>query len=102
MESRLPDLFRLAQASRKALVEQYPELLAEPDFDPQTDWNPSYAKLLNRIRVEDMPARQQQARDEERRWQDLFRTTLAAKLASAIRDVSKAISDFNFQLRKPA
>lgn len=101
LENKLPGIADRLQLLRQGLVDQHPELRAEPDFDPKTAWNPSYEKLLDRIRVEDMPARQQQARDEEQRWQDLFRTTVAARLASAIRDVRKTITDLNLQLRKP-
>jgi uncharacterized protein YPO0396 len=101
LEAKLPGFERELLLLRQGLVDQHPELRAEPDFDPKTAWNPSYEKLLGRIRVEDMPARQQQARDEEQRWQDLFRTTVAARLASAIRDVRKTITDLNLQLRKP-
>ncbi|MEP6670690.1 MAG: SbcC/MukB-like Walker B domain-containing protein [Chthoniobacter sp.] len=101
LESKLPGIADRVQLLRQGLVDQHPELRAEPDFDPKTAWNPSYAKLLDRIRVEDMPARQQQARDEELRWQDLFRTTVASRLASAIRDVRKTITDLNLQLKKP-
>jgi len=101
LESRLPDIETRLLLLRQGLVDQHPDLRAEPDFDPQTDWNPSYQKLLDRIRVEDMPARQQQARDEEQRWQNLFRTTVAARLSIAIRDVRKTIGDLNLQLKKP-
>ncbi len=101
LESRLPDIEDRLLLLRQGLVDQHPDLRAEPDFDPQTAWNPSYRKLLDRIRVEDMPARQQQARDEEQRWQNLFRTTVAARLSIAIRDVRKTISDLNLQLKKP-
>lgn len=101
LESRLPDIEDRLLLLRQGLVDQHPDLRAEPDFDPQTAWNPSYRKLLDRIRVEDMPARQQQARDEEQRWQSLFRTTVAARLSIAIRDVRKTIGDLNLQLKKP-
>jgi len=101
LENKLPGIAERLQLLREGLADQHPELRAEPDFDPKTAWNSSYAKLLERIRVDDMPARQQQAREEEQRWQDLFRTTVAARLASAIRDVRKTITDLNLQLRKP-
>jgi len=101
LESRLPDIEQRLDLIRKGLVDQHPDLRAEPDFDPQTDWNPSYRKLLDRIRVEDMPTRQQQALEEEQRWQNLFRTTVAARLSIAIRDVRKTIGDLNLQLKKP-
>lgn len=101
LESRLPDLENLLLSFRQGLVDQHPDLRAEPDFDPQTAWNPSYQKLLDRIRVEDMPARQHQAREEEQRWETLFRTTVAARLSLAIRDVRKTIGDLNLQLKKP-
>lgn len=48
-----------------------------------------------------MPLRKQQALEEERRWQDLFRTTVAARLSSAIQDVRRVIGDLNLQLKKP-
>lgn len=101
LESRLPDIEDRLLLLRQGLVDQHPDLRSEPDFDPQTAWNPSYRKLLDRIRVEDMPARLQQARDEEQRWQNLFRTTVAARLSIAIRDVRKTIGDLNLQLKKP-
>ena len=101
LESRLPDIEDRLHLLRQGLVDQHPDLRAEPDFDPETGWNASYAKLLERIKVEDMPARQQQAREEEQRWQDLFRTTVAARLSIAIRDVRKVIVDLNLQLKKP-
>jgi uncharacterized protein YPO0396 len=82
-------------------VDQHPDLRVEPDFDPATEWNDSYRKLLDRIRVEDMPARQQQARDEEQRWQELFRTTVAARLSQALGRVRDTIRDLNYQLKKP-
>jgi uncharacterized protein YPO0396 len=82
-------------------VDQHPDLRAEPDFDPQTAWNPSYRKLLDRIRIEDMPERQKQAREEEQRWQNLFRTTVAARLAHSLGRVKDTIRDLNFQLKKP-
>lgn len=101
LESRLPDIEERLHLLRQGLVDRHPDLRAEPDFDPQTAWNPSYRKLLDRILVEDMPVRQQQARDEEQRWQSLFRSTVAARLSIAIRDVRKTISDLNLQLKKP-
>jgi len=101
LSEKLPGLEDLLQALRQGLADQHPELRAEPDFDPQTAWNASYAKLLQRIKVEDMPARRQQALDEEKLWQHLFRTTVAARLASAIRDVRKIIGDINLQLKNP-
>jgi uncharacterized protein YPO0396 len=101
LESRLPDIESRLLLLRQGLVDQHPDLRAEPDFDPQTPWNPSYRKLLERIRVEDMPARQQQARDEEQRWQHLFRTTVAARLSHSLGKVRDTIRDLNFQLKKP-
>lgn len=101
LEVRLPDIEKLLRQLRQELVDHHPDLRAEPDFDPQTAWNPSYKKLLDRIRVEDMPARQQQARDEEQRWQDLFRTTVAARLTQSLGKVRDTIRDLNYQLKKP-
>jgi hypothetical protein len=101
LESRLPDIEGRLLLLRQGLVDQHPDLRAEPDFDPATAWNPSYRKLLERIRVEDMPARQQQARDEEQRWQSLFRTTVAARLSQSLGKVRDTIRDLNFQLKKP-
>lgn len=101
LESRLPDIEGRLLLLRQGLVDQHPDLRVEPDFDPQTAWNSSYGKLLDRIRVEDMPVRQQQACEEEQRWQNLFRTTVAARLSIAIRDVRKTIGDLNLQLKKP-
>ena len=101
LDAKLPGIADRLVLLRQGLVDQHPELRAEPDFDPQTQWNPSYQNLLERIRVKDMEEREQQAREEEQRWQDLFRTTVAARLASAIRDVRKTIGDLNLQLRKP-
>jgi len=101
LSAKLPGMEALVSLLRQGLADQHPELRAEPDFDPQTDWNASYEKLLQRIRVQDMPARQQQALDEEHRWQDLFRTTVAARLSKAIHDVRKTIDDLNLQLKKP-
>ncbi len=86
---------------RQGLVDQHADLRTEPDFDPETAWNASYGKLLDRIRVEDMPARQQQAREEEQRWQDLFRTTVASRLSNAIRDVRNTVNSINLPLKKP-
>lgn len=101
LESRLPDIEERLHLLRQGLVDQHPDLRAEPDFDPQTAWNPSYRKLLDRIRVEDMPARQQQAREEEQRWQDLFKTTVAARLMQSLGRVRDTIRDLNCQLKKP-
>jgi Putative exonuclease SbcCD, C subunit len=99
--ARLPEIHARLDLLRQGLVDHHPEFRAEPDFDPQTAWNPSYAKLLERITVADMPTRQQQAKDEEVRWQSLFRTTVAARLSSKILDVNKTINDLNTQLKKP-
>jgi uncharacterized protein YPO0396 len=101
LESRLPDIAERLHLLRQSLVDQHPDLRAEPDFDPNTAWNASYGTLLRRIKVEDMPARQQQARDEEQRWQDLFRTTVAARLTQSLGRVKDTIRDLNFQLKKP-
>lgn len=101
LSAKLPGMEERVSLLRQGLVDQHAELVAEPDFDPQTEWNASYAKLLERIKVEDMPLRKQQAFEEERRWQDLFRTTVAARLSSAIQDVRRVIGDFNLQLKKP-
>jgi hypothetical protein len=101
LESRLPDIEDRLLLLRQGLVDQHPDLRAEPDFDPQTAWNPSYRKLLDRIRIEDMPERQKQAREEEQRWQNLFRTTVAARLAHSLGRVKDTIRDLNFQLKKP-
>lgn len=101
LTTRLPGMDERLGLLRQGLVDQHPDLRAEPDFDPATEWNPSYRKLLERITVEDMPGRRQQALEEERRWQDLFRTTVAARLSTAIRSVRKTIGDLNLQLRKP-
>jgi uncharacterized protein YPO0396 len=100
-ESRLPEIQDRLHLLRKGLVDQHPDLRAEPDFDPNTPWNPSYATLLRRIRVEDMPVRQQQALDEEKRWQELFRTTVASRLTQSLGRVKDTIRDLNFQLKKP-
>jgi len=86
---------------RQGLVDQHSDLKAEPDFDPETPWNASYGKLLDRIKVEDMPKRQKEALDEEQRWQDLFRTTVASRLSNAIRDVRTTINSINLPLKKP-
>ena len=86
---------------RQALVDQHSDLRTEPDFDPETPWNASYGKLLERIKVEDMPKRQKEALEEEQRWQDLFRTTVASRLTNAIRDVRTTINNINLPLKKP-
>lgn len=101
LQSRLPALRDLLQTHRQGLVDQHPDLRVEPDFDPGTDWNDSYRKLLDRIQVQDMPARQQKARDEEQRWQELFRTQVAARLSLALGRVRDTIRDLNYQLKKP-
>ena len=101
LSAKLPGMEERVSILRKGLTDQHAELRAEPDFDPQTEWNASYGKLLQRIKVEDMPLRKQQAVEEERRWQDLFRTTVAARLSSAIQDVRRVIGDLNLQLKKP-
>lgn len=101
LSSRLPGLDQQVRLLRQSLIDQHPDLRAEPDFDPDTGWNKSYQVLLERIRVEDMPARQQAAREEEQRWQDLFRTTVAARLSQAIREVKSTINLLNLQLKKP-
>lgn len=101
LESRLPALLDLLQTHRQGLVDQHPDLRVEPDFDPATEWNDSYRRLLDRIQVEDMPTRQQQAREEEQRWQELFRTTVAARLSQALGRVRDTIRDLNYQLKKP-
>lgn len=101
LAAKLPGLEELVLERRQGLVDRHPDLRAEPDFDPLTAWNPSYEKLLERIRVRDMPARQQQARDEEQRWQHLFRTTVAARLSHSLGRVRDTIRDLNFQLKKP-
>ncbi len=101
LESRLPEIEGRLQLLRQGLADQHPDLRAEPDFDPQTAWNPSYRKLLERIRVEDMPTRQQQAREEEMRWQELFRTTVAGSLTRSLDRVRDTIRDLNYQLKKP-
>lgn len=101
LAGKLPVMEERVLLLRQGLADQHPELRAEPDFDPQTAWNASYGKLLQKIQIEDMPLRQQQALDEEHRWQDLFRTTVAARLSKAIHDVRKTIDDLNLQLKKP-
>lgn len=101
LSAKLPGMEERVSILRQGLADQHAELRAEPDFDPRTEWNASYGKLLQRIKVEDMPLRKQQAVEEERRWQDLFRTTVAARLSSAIRDVRRVIGDLNLQLKKP-
>ncbi|MEX1118761.1 MAG: SbcC/MukB-like Walker B domain-containing protein [Terrimicrobiaceae bacterium] len=101
LESRLPGIEERLHLLRQSLVDQHPDLRAEPDFDPATAWNPSYGILLRRIQVEDMPARQKQALDEEKRWQELFRTTVASRLTQSLGRVKDTIRDLNFQLKKP-
>ena len=101
LQSKLPALENNVNLLRQGLIDQHPDLRGEPDFDPETAWNPSYSKLLQRIKIEDMPARQQQARDEEQRWQDLFRTTVAARLSHSLGRVRDTIRDLNYQLKKP-
>ena len=86
---------------RQGLVDQHADLRTEPDFDPQTPWNASYEKLLSRIKVDDMPRRQKEALEEEQRWQDLFRATVASRLSNAIRDVRSTINNINLPLKKP-
>ncbi|MGB8352370.1 MAG: SbcC/MukB-like Walker B domain-containing protein [Chthoniobacteraceae bacterium] len=100
-EIRLPEIKSRLDLLRKGLVDQHVDLLAEPDFDPNTEWNPSYRKLLERIKVEDMPMRQKQALDEEQRWQELFKTTVAARLSQSLGKVRDTIRDLNFQLKNP-
>jgi hypothetical protein len=101
LASRLPDIAGRLLLLRQALLDQHPDLRGEPDFAPDSPWNPSYRKLLDRIRVDDMPRRQQEARDEEQRWQDLFRTTVAARLSQSLSKVRDTIRDLNHQLKKP-
>lgn len=98
---KLPGYAEQLRLLRQSLVDQHPDLRAEPDFDPDTEWNRSYETLLERIRVGDMPARIEAARDEEQRWQELFRTTVAARLSRAIHDVKGIIAQLNLQLKKP-
>jgi hypothetical protein len=101
LKSRLPGIAGRLLLLRQGLVDKHADLRAEPDFDPQTEWNTSYRKLLERIRIEDMPRRQTQAQEEELRWQDLLRTTVAARLSHSLSKVRDTIRDLNFQLKKP-
>lgn len=101
LKEHIPDKLKQLELIRQGLVDQHADLKAEPDFDPKTDWNASYKKLLDRIKVDDMPARQAQALEEEQRWQNLFRTTVASRLSHAIGDVRTTIAKINQPLKKP-
>ena len=100
-DAKIPGLEDKLFLLRRGLVERHPDLKAEPDFDPDTEWNASYTTLLERIRVDDMPGRQKQAEEEEHRWQHFFQTQVAAKLQDALRGVTKTITDINSQLKRP-
>jgi ribosomal protein L17 len=85
---------------RREMADRYETMRDDPTYEVEAEDNSQYASLLERLRVNDLKAVQAKAARERINWQNLFRTTVAAKLNSALRKADDLISLMNTQLRR--
>lgn len=85
---------------RREMAGRYETMRDDPSYEVETKDNAEYARLLERLRVSDLQAVQAKAARERLNWQNLFRTTVAAKLSSALRRADDLIALMNSQLRR--
>ncbi len=85
---------------RREMADRYGALRDDPTYAIDSEENTAFATLLDRLCVTDMPAIQAKAARERINWQNLFRTTVAAKLTSALRNADDLKSLMNTQLNR--
>ncbi len=86
---------------RRAMAEHYTTMRGDPDYELEAETNEKYGQLLERMTVKDMAATRSKAARERVNWQNLFRSTVAAKLSSALRKADDLIRLMNMQLCRP-
>lgn len=85
---------------RREMADRYEAMRDDPSYETEAEDNANYAQLLQRLRVNDLQAVQGKAARERLNWQNLFRTTVAVKLNSALRRADDLVALMNTQLRR--
>ncbi len=85
---------------RREMADRYESMRDDPTYELEAEENSHYAQLLERLRVNDLQAVQAKAARERVNWQNLFRTTVAVKLNTALRRADDLIALMNSQLRR--
>jgi uncharacterized protein YPO0396 len=85
---------------RREMGDRYETMRDDPTYEIEAENNANYAQLLERLRVNDLEAVQAKAARERLNWQNLFRTTVAVKLNTALRRADDLIALMNTQLRR--
>ena len=85
---------------RREMADRYEPMRDDPSYEIEAEDNANYAQLLERLRVNDLQAVQAKAARERLNWQNLFRTTVAVKLNTALRRADDLIGLMNAQLRR--
>ena len=89
------------QSHRREMADRYPTMKGDPDYEIEAGTNAKYAQLLDRLAVKDMAATRSKAARERVNWQNLFRSTVAAKLNSALHKAEDLVRLMNAQLGRP-
>ena len=85
---------------RREMADRYEAMRDDPTYEIEAEDNANYVQLLERLRVNDLQAVQAKAARERLNWQNLFRTSVAVKLNSALRRADELIALMNSQLRR--
>ena len=85
---------------RREMADRYETMRDDPSYEIEAQDNVNYAQLLERLRVNDLQAVQAKAARERINWQNLFRTTVAVKLNTALGRADDLIALMNSQLRR--
>jgi len=99
-ETQVAIKWEQVKSFRREMADRYETMRNDPTYEAEAEDNSHYAALLERLRVNDLKAVQAKAARERLNWQNLFRTTVAAKLNSALRKADDLISLMNTQLRR--
>lgn len=86
---------------RREMADRYPSMKDDPDYEIESKSNENYHNLLQRMAVKDMEDVQRKAAQERLNWQNLFRTTVASKLSSALRKADDLIALMKRLLHRP-
>ena len=72
------------QSFRREMAARYPTMQGDPDYEIEDRSNDKFNQLLDRLEVKDREATLSKAARERINWQNLFRSTVASKLNSAL------------------
>lgn len=86
---------------RREMADKYTTMKGDPDYEIEADANDKYAQLLERMAVKDMDAVRSKAARERINWHNLFRTTVASKLNSALSKADDLIALMKTLLCRP-